>query len=69
MAEADKKAKTAAAPKKAAAPKANRPTDLTSVKNITEKGVNTSVEFIAPGEVGKATNAELKKWHKFLEKT
>ncbi|RLA03858.1 MAG: hypothetical protein DRQ47_04375 [Gammaproteobacteria bacterium] len=68
MAEAPKKAAKAAAPKKAAVSKANRPTDVIEVKNISSKLINTSVDSIQPGETGKATNGEVKRLHKFLEK-
>ena len=68
MTEAKKTADKAAAPKKAAVTKANRPTDVVDVKNISDKTINTSVDSITPGEKGKATNAELKRWHKWLEK-
>lgn len=61
------KAETAA-PKKAAVSKANRPTDVVSVKNISGKRLNTSVDSIMPGEKGKATNAELRRLHAYLEK-
>ena len=67
MVETDNKA-TDAAPKKAAVSKANRPTDAVKVKNITLRRINTSVDSIAPGKTGKATNAELAKWHRYLEK-
>ena len=71
MVETVKKAvKKAAAPQKAAViPKtAIGPTDIVAVKNIAPKAINTSVGCIQPGETGKATNAELIRWGKFLEK-
>lgn len=62
-----KKAVKTATSKEVAAPKAKSPTDIVSVKNISRKQINTSVECIQPGEEGKATNDELRRWNKWLE--
>lgn len=62
-----KQAVKTATPKGVAAPKAKSPTDIVSVKNISRKQINTSVECIQPGEEGKATNDELRRWNKWLE--
>ena len=65
---APKKAVKSAAPKKAAGSNNSRPLDAVDVKNISDKRINTSQGCIQPGEQGKATNDELRRWNKILEK-
>ena len=56
-------AKAAVASKKAA-----KPSGVVEVKNISKKVVPTSKGQIQPGKTGKATVAELRQLHRYLEK-
>ena len=67
---ATKKAVKAAPAAKAAevVKKAANQSDVVKVKNISAKAISTSKGRIEPGKTGKATVAELRQLHKFLEK-
>ena len=69
MVETVKKAvKKAAAPKGAAVIKKTAPSDFVSVKNVSDKTIQTCKGPIKPDETGEASQAEARQFGKFLER-